>query len=144
MRILWSVLILLTMSTAVAAQQAGVADDTLYVSGRAVVFFGPSQAEYLAMTHGDKDAIDHDLYYFYHFRNKVLPFLKSNKIEEFSTVRPDIQVQFAGNERIHYVRSDFERAVGLIMTDGLHEPTVFLGFATESELISMFEAYFDL
>ena len=144
MRTAWSALILIMMATAVFAQQAGVADDTLHVSGKAVVFFGPSPAEYVSMSHEEKDAIDHDLYYFYHFRNKVLPFLKLNEIEAISTVRPKILIQFAGNDSITYARSDFDRIVGLIMTDGRHEPRVFPGFATESELRSMFEAYFDL
>ena len=144
MRTAWSVLIFITMSTAVLAQQIGVADDTLHVSGRAVVFFGPSQAKYLSMSHEEKDAIDHELYYFYHFRNKVLPFLKLNQIEALSTVCPKIQVQFTGNDAIIYSRSDFDRMVGFIMTDDRNEPRVFLGFATESELKSMFEEYFDL
>ena len=30
------------------------------------------------------------------------------------------------------------------MTDGMNEPEVFLGAATESELIRMFEVYFGL
>ena len=143
MRPLTTLLILFLLATPVRAQQATV-EDTLVVSGKAVVFFGPSNTEYLAMTHEEKDAIDEELYDFMHYRTKALPFLKSNEIQEFLTARPKIEIQLAGAHSIIFTRRDFDHLFGLIMTDGKNQPEVFLGAADRSELIQMFKAYFGL
>ena len=132
------------MATPLLAQPAGVDKETLFVSGKAVVFFGPSQSEYLSMTDQEKDVIDEGLYDFYHYRGKVLTFLKLNHIQEFSTGKLKIQVQLNGTENIIYYRKDFDHFVGLIMTDGVHEPKVFLGPVTDADLIRIFEDYFGL
>ena len=143
MRPLKTLLILFLLATPVRAQQATV-EDTLVVSGKAVVFFGPSNTEYLAMTHEEKDAIDEELYDFMHYRTKALPYLKSNEIQEFLTARPKIEIQLAGAHSIIFTRRDFDHLFGLIMTDGKNQPEVFLGAADRSELIQMFKAYFGL
>ena len=143
MKILYTFLILVLMAAPVGAQQAAV-EDTLVVSGRAVVFFGPSDTEYMAMTDNEKNAIDEELYDFLHYRIKALPFLESNDLQEFLTALPKIQIQLSGTESITYIRRDFDHLFGLIMTDGVNEPVVFLGAATKSELIRMFEEYFGL
>jgi len=140
MKILYTIFTLVLMATPVWAEQATF--DILVVGGKAVVFFGPSNTEYLAMTDEEKDAINEELYDFIHYRNKVLPFLESEDIQEFLTALSKIQIQRSGSESITYIRSDFDHLFGLIMTDGMNEPEVFLGAATKSELISMFEDYF--
>jgi hypothetical protein len=96
------------------------------------------------MTGDEKDAIDEEFYDFLHHRIKALPFLESNDIQEFLTTLPKIQIQLSGAESITYIRRDFDHLFGLIMTDGVNEPVVFLGAATQSELIRMFEEYFGL
>jgi hypothetical protein len=141
MRILDTIFLIVLMAASVSAGQA-VAEDTLVVGGKAVVFFGPAETEYLSMTDKEKDAIDEDLYDFLHYRNKVLSFLEANDIQEFLTALPKIQIQLSGSDSITYIRSNFGHRFGLIMTDGMNEPEVFLGAATNSELISMFEKYF--
>jgi hypothetical protein len=141
MRILDTIFLIVLMGASVSAGQA-VAEDTLVVGGKAVVFFGPAETEYLSMTDKEKDAIDEDLYDFLHYRNKVLSFLEANDIPEFLTALPKIQIQLSGSDSITYIRSNFGHRFGLIMTDGMNEPEVFLGAATNSELISMFEKYF--
>ena len=93
MRILYSAIILLVMAIPVFSEQSAISEDTLYVSGKAVVFFGPSQSDYLPMTDQEKDAIDEELYDFYYYRKKMLPFLASNAIQEFSTARRQIEIQ---------------------------------------------------
>jgi len=144
MKNLYLVLMLLLMAVSSFAGQSEAVEDTLYVGGKAVVFFGPSPVEYVSMSDKEKDEIDHMLYDFYHYREKVIPFLELYNIQEFSTSHPKIQVQLEDNEKIIYYRKGFERVVGLIMTDGKHEPKIFLGAATDSDLISMFYEYFDL
>jgi len=143
MKIIDTIFILVLMAAPVWTEQAA-AEDTLVVGGKAVVFFGLPTTEYQAMTDKEKDAIDEELYDFLHYRIKVLSFLESNDIQEFLTALPKIQIQLAGSESITYNRRDFDQLFGLIMTDGVREPAVFLGAATQSELISMFEAYFGL
>jgi hypothetical protein len=141
---LFSAMILLVVAIPVGWGQSTAVEDTLYVSGKAVVFFGPSQSEYLAMTHEQKDAIDEELYDFYHNRGEVSPFLASNAIEAISTARLNIQVQLEGNQSITYFRRDFDRVLGLILTDGRQEPLVLLGPAAVSDLIAQFEEYFGI
>ena len=143
MRILYTLYMVVLMAAPVWAGQA-VVEDTLVVGGKAVVFFGLPTTEYQAMTDKEKDAIDEELYDFLHYRIKVLPFLESNDIPEFLTALPKIQIQLSGSESITFIRNDFDHRFGLIMTDGMNEPEVFLGAATEPELISMFEVYFGL
>jgi len=143
MRILYTIFLIFLMAAPAWAGQA-VVEDTLVVGGKAVVFFGLPTTEYQVMTDKEKDAIDEELYDFLHYRIKVLPFLESNDIPEFLTALPKIQIQLSGSESITFIRNDFDHRFGLIMTDGINEPEVFLGAATKSELIRMFEEYFGL
>lgn len=139
-----AILILLILSAPVLAGEDGSVANSIYVSGRAVVFFGPSWDEYVALSDKDKAAIDAELYDFAHSRLQVLTYLEDNGIQGISTASQNIQVQIAPNEVIYYIRSDFDYAFGLIMTDGQNEPRVFLGAASESELKSMFAEFFSL
>ena len=141
---LYSALISLIMAVPLLSEQGASAEDTLFVSGKAVVFFGPSQAEYLAMTHEQKDAIDEELYDFYHNRGKVGQFLEANAIQEFSTARSKIQIQLDDNQSITYVRKDFDHVVGLILTDGRQVPRILLGAAAVTDLTAEIEEYFGL
>jgi len=138
------VLILLFMAAPVLAKPGGSIANTVYISGKAVVFFGPSWDEYVALPEKDKDAIDEELYDFTHYRLQVLSYLEANGIQGISTTSENIQIQIDPNEVVHYVRSDFDHAFGLIMTDGQKEPKVFMGAATTSQLKSMFEKFFGL
>jgi hypothetical protein len=128
----------------VFAGPAGTIKDTLQVRGKAIVFFGPSQAEYVSMSDYEKNEIDEVLYDFYHYRKEVLAFIAINGIQEYSTARSYIKIFFGDNESITYTRAAFDHVVGIIMTEGRHVPQVFLGAATDSDLISMFTEYFDL
>lgn len=126
------------------ADPAGNIKDTLQVRGKAIVFFGPSQSEYIAMSDQEKDEIDEVLYEFYHYGNEVLAFIQDNGIQAFSTAKPKVEIIFDDNDRIIYSRAGFEFIVGIIMTDGRRAPKIFLGAATDLDLISMFRQYFDL
>ena len=142
MRILYSAMILLFVAIPVCWGQSSVEGDTLYVRGKAVIFFGPSQSEYLTMTDQEKEAIDEQLYDFYYYREKVLPFLASNGIQEFSTARRQIEIQLDNRQRIRYFRKDFGRLMGVILTDGRQTPQILPGAVNKTELIFRFEKYF--
>jgi hypothetical protein len=144
MKKLVTVLILLFAAATVAGGQDGDVANTISISGKAVVFFGPSWDEYVALPEKDKNAINADLYDFAHSRLLVLSYLEANGIQGISTASPNIQVQIEPNEVITYNRYDFDHPFGLIMTDGQNEPKIFLGAASESELKSMFAEFFGL
>ena len=144
MRIFYAILALFIMAVPGFAGQTDTPDDTVHVSGKAVVFFGPSQAEYLSMSDQEKNEINRLLYDFYHYREQVLSFLELNEINEINTARSKILVEFDGKKTIIYDRKDFGQIVGLIMTDGYHEPKIFLGAATDSQIIDMCYEYFKL
>lgn len=138
------VLIILFLAAPVLAESGASNANSIYISGRAVVFFVLSWDEYVALPEKDKDAIDQELYDFVHYRIAVLPYLKANEIQGVSTSKKNIRIQIDPNEVIYYARSDFDHLFGLIMTDGRKEPKVFAGAATASQLKSMFEEYFGL
>jgi hypothetical protein len=144
MKTLATVLIFLFIAAPVFAGPGESIANTVNVSGRAVVFFGPSWDEYVALSEKDKDAIDAELYDFVHNRLEVLSYLETNGIREINSASQNIQIQVDPDEVITYLRSDFDKPFGLIMTDGHNEPKIVLGAATASELILMFEEYFDL
>ena len=144
MKTLSIILVLFILAVYAFADQSGNDKDTLYIGGKAVVFFGPSQAEYMSMTDQQKDAIDEDLYNFYHYRGKVLSYLELNEIQEFQTAKSKIEIQLDGNESVIYRRKDMGHVVGIIMTDPQQEPKVLIGVYNNSALISTFEEYFGL
>ena len=144
MKIVYVILALLMVTVPVFAGQSENMEDILHVSGKAVIFFGPSQDEYVSMSDAEKDKIDHLLYEFYHYRGKVLPFLELNAINELSTAHSKILIELDGNKRLIYHRKNFSQVVGLIMTDGHQEPKIFLGAATDSQIIDMCYEYFNL
>lgn len=144
MKTLSIILVLFILAVYAFADQSGNDKDTLYIEGKAVVFFGPSQAEYVSMTDQQKDAIDEDLYNFYHYRGKVLSYLELNEIQEFQTAKSKIEIQLDGNESVIYRRKDMGHVVGIIMTDPQQEPKVLIGVYNNSALISTFEEYFGL
>lgn len=144
MRVLYSTIILLVVAIPVCWGQSSADENTLYVSGKAVVFFGPSQSEYLTMTDREKDAMDEELYDFYYYRKKVLPLLVSNAIQEVSTARRQIEIRLDNGESISYFRKDFGRPMGVILTDGRQAPKIALGALSKTELIFLFEEYFGL
>jgi hypothetical protein len=144
MRIFYPILALLIMAVPSFAGQTETPDDTVHVSGRAVVFFAPSQAEYLSMSEQEAKKINELLYDFHHHRLKVLPFLELNEINEINTARSKILIELDGKKKIIYNRKDFGQIVGLILTDGYHKPKIYLGVATDSQIIDMCYEYFEL
>ena len=144
MRIFTAIAILILVLLPVFDAQGGAANDTLHVSGKAVVFFGPTQAEYDSLSEEEKGDMDEVLSDFYYYRQQVISFLKSNQIQEFLTASPRIQFKLSGRERRTFLRRNFNPNVGLIMTDGNQEPKVFLGVATDVDLVPIFEEYFGL
>jgi hypothetical protein len=144
MRVISAILISLIIAAPAFAGQTEPQEDALRVSGKAVVFFGPSQAEYLSMSDKEKRKIDQLLYDFYHHRGRVLPFLELYAIEGPSSAHSQIRIELDDNKSITYHRKDLGQVVGLIMTDGHQEPKLVLGAPTDSQIIDMCYKYFGL
>lgn len=86
MRTLSILSILSILNIPALTDRTGDMKDTHNVSGKAVVFFVPSQSEYIiAMTHKEKDAIDENLYYINHYRgdyDHVVELIVTDGVQE--------------------------------------------------------------
>jgi len=144
MRILTKLTAITLILLSLSAAHGSTADDTLNISGKSVVFFGPTQSEYDALNEDIQSEMNEVLTDFYYYNEKVLPFLNRNKIREFFTDKAIITIQLTGTEIRSFRRQDFKQAVGMIMSDGRQEPKVYLGVATDIDLLKMFEDFFSL
>jgi hypothetical protein len=124
--------------------QAAWAEDSFDVSGRAVVFFGPTQDEYDALSEQEQEDMNEILSDFYFYQHNVVPFLEANGIEDFHTANPVIRVVLSENESRTFRRRRFGHTVGLIMIDGAREPVVSLGVSTDVDWIPMFKVFFNI
>jgi hypothetical protein len=139
-----STLALLLLVLQVLFTLAALAEDSFDVSGRAVVFFGPTQEEYDALSEREQEDMNEILSDFYFYQNNVVPFLEANGIEDFHTANPVIHVVVSEDESRIFRRGKFEHDVGLVMIDGSREPIVSLGVSTDVDWMPMFKAYFNL
>ncbi|UCH47658.1 MAG: hypothetical protein JSU95_16600 [Betaproteobacteria bacterium] len=137
-----SALLLLVLQVLVA--QTVLAEDSFDISGKAVVFFGPAQEEYDALSEQEQEDMNEILSDFYFYQNNVVPFLEANGIKDFHTANPVIRVVLSEDESRIFRRGQFEHDVGLIMIDGEREPVVSLGVSTDVEWIPMFKSYFSI
>ena len=135
---------LLLLAVQLVFVQAAWAEDSFDVSGRAVVFFAPTQDEYDALSEREQEDMNEILSDFYVYQNNVVPFLEANGIKDFHTANPVIRVVLSEEESRIFRRRQIEHDVGLIMIDGAREPVVSLGVSTDVDWIPMFKAYFDI
>ncbi len=118
-------------------------DKVIEVKGKAVVFFGPTEQEYNALSENDKNEWSEVLSDFYHYRDKAIPYLESHKIKPIITAVSKITIQVGSNRRT-YARKQFKHIVGYILTDGTNEPKVVEGVGTDIDLINDFNQYFKI
>ena len=135
---------LLLLVLQVLFTQTAWAEDSFDISGRAVVFFEPTQDEYDALSEHEQEDMNEILSDFYFYQHNVVPFLEANGIEDFHTANPLIRVVLSEDETRIFQREQFEHDIGLIMIYGEREPVVSLGVSTDVTWIRMFKAYFDI
>ena len=133
--------LLLSTPLSVAGQSIQV-NDTLQVSGKAVVFYAPSQKEYDSLSDDAKTELDEVLSDFYYHQENVVSYLKSNMIQDFLTHSAKIMIKLNGNNSLTFMKRDFDQEIGVIMTDGKKEPKIYSGVATDIDLINMFKEFF--
>ena len=120
------------------------ADVPLRVHGPRVVFFGPSRAERDSIASSEGLEIDDVMDDFNLYAGKVAVFLSRAAIPaEFTESRIVIVMTGAATSRT-FDRRSIEDPVGMILTDGLHEPRVVPGRGTDRDLVLQISEYFHL
>ena len=120
------------------------ADAPLRVHGTCVVFFGPSRAERDSIARGEGLEIDDVVDDFNYYAGKAAVFLSRAGIPaEFTESRIVIVMTGALTSRT-FDRRSIEDPVGMILTDGVHEPRVVPGAGTDRDLIVQISEYFHL
>jgi hypothetical protein len=142
MRLITVFLFLLLSAPLSVAGQSNQVNDTLQVSGKAVVFYVPSQKEYDLLSDDAKTELDEVLSDFYYHQENVVSYLKSNMIQDFLTHSAKIMIKLNGNKSLAFMKRDFDQEIGVIMTDGKKEPKIYSGVATDIDLINMFKEFF--
>ncbi len=123
---------------------AQTADAPLRVHGPRVVFFGPSRAERDSIARSEGLEIDDVMDDFNYSAGKAAVFLSRAAIAtEFTESRIIIVMTGAATART-FDRRSIEDPVGMILTDGVHEPRVVPGRGTERDLIVQISEYFHL
>ncbi|HEX7573134.1 MAG TPA: hypothetical protein VF514_08560 [Bacteroidota bacterium] len=123
---------------------AQTADAPLRVHGPRVVFFGPSRAERDSIARSEGLEIDDVMDDFNYYAGKAAVFLSRATIPaEFTESRIIIVMTGAVTSRT-FDRKSIEDPVGMILTDGVHEPRVVPGRGTDRDLIVQISEYFHL
>jgi hypothetical protein len=116
----------------------------LVVTGPRVVFFGPEQTERDSIIH--VEGIDAGQVFddFDYYSGKVGSYLKRRGVGVIITTSPVIVVQF-GDKLVRAIeRKKLQDFVGIILTDGVQEPRLYLGVSSDEELVSECAQFFKL
>jgi len=133
--------LLLSVTASAEAQTAGA---PLEVSGVRVVFFGPSRAERDSIVQNEGLEIDDIIDDFNLSAGKTAVYLGRWKIaSEFTDCRTVIVRTGPATYRT-FDRRSIPDPVGMILTDGLHEPRVVPGRGSDRDLILQIDEYFHL
>jgi hypothetical protein len=116
----------------------------LVVTGARVIFFGPTQTERDSIIH--VEGIDAGQVFddFDYYSGKVGSYLKRRGVGVIITTSPVIVVQF-GDKLVRAIeRKKLQDFVGIILTDGVQEPRLYLGVSSDEELVSECAQFFKL
>jgi len=116
----------------------------LRLSGVCVVFFGPGRAERDSIAKGEGLEIDDIIDDFNLYAGKAAVFLRGAGIaSEFTESR--FVIVKAGTSTFRTIdRRSVEGPVGMILTDGIHEPRLVPGRGTDRDLILQIREYFHM
>lgn len=124
--------------------QTRVDEAQLRITGPAVVFFGPSQADRDSIARGEGLEIDDILDDFNYTTGKVAVYLSSQRIPVHFTTDPRVLITLQGSRSRTFERRTIPDIVGMILTDGTAEPRVLPGIQTDRELIAEIDTFFHL
>jgi hypothetical protein len=114
------------------------------VNGVHVVFFGPSRAEHDSIAASEGLEIDDVLDDFNLYAGKVAVFLRRTGISAESTESRLIIVKIGASTYRTIDRRSLEDPVGMILSDGVHEPRIVPGRGTDRDLILQIREYYHL
>ena len=136
-----SLLILTVLLGAVLFAQNGSKHNKEKYTGKTVVFFGPSQAEYDKLKRDDSSGIDEVLSDFQFYAGKIQPYLKTLKIQFVMTSAETIELKYSG-QLLEFVRLKSGYDVGVILSDGVQKPKISFGVKTDDDLKADISGYF--
>jgi hypothetical protein len=116
----------------------------LQVTGLKVVFFGPTQAERDSIIRADGLEAAQVLDDYDYVAGKSASFLKGRGIVVDFTTSLAVLVKMGDQSIRIFERKKMADYVGVILTDGLQEPRLLLGVASDEELIDEFKEFFRL
>ena len=123
---------------------AQTADTTLRVSGPCVVFFGPSRAERDSIVRNEGLEIDDVMDDFNYYAGKTAVFLTRSGIPAQFTDSRMVIVKIGMATFRMFDRRSIQDPVGMILSDGVHEPRVIPGRGTDRDLILQIREFFRL
>ena len=123
---------------------AQTADAPLRVHGPSVVFFGPSRGERDSIAQSEGLEIDDVIDDFNFNAGKAAVFLSRARIATEFTESRTVIIQTGSATFRTFDRRSIPDPVGMILTDGFHEPRVVPGRGTDRDLILQISEYFHL
>ncbi|HEX9658228.1 MAG TPA: hypothetical protein VGB89_15090 [Bacteroidota bacterium] len=118
--------------------------DSLIVSGKTVVIFGPSKPEYEALVNGGGKEVDSLLDEFYYQVSVTIPHLEQNGLTTKYSASDHIKVLLDNKKGINFERKKFDYIIGFILSDGKSEPVVVSGVIPPDSWLMKIVEYFNL
>jgi hypothetical protein len=109
-------------------------DDSNIITGKAVIFFGPSQAEYDLLSEESEFEINEILFDFYYYVENLVSSLEGAGLEYFIIDHAEIQIELTDGSRVSLDRSELGSEVGMILTDGERDPEVVIRLGTDIDM----------
>ena len=142
MKILFVGLIFISILTSSVFAQIESPSDTLFVKGKAVIFFEFTETEYDSLLKDEESELVEVISDFYYYRDKVIPDLKEEGISSIISDHEYFKILLDDGRKIIYERKQFEYEIGIIFTNGKQEPKVNLGVRTDVGLWQAIKEFF--
>lgn len=138
------IFLLLTVVTPIEILAKENKSDIAKVSGKAVVFFGPSQNEYELAPPDEKHVLDELLSDFFIYSNKLRAYLKEHEIDSGMTSSRTIEIKLNNGRKVLFKRKKLDSEVGYIMTDGIQKPKVIPAPGTDDDELPAIKEFFKI
>ncbi len=136
----------MTVSSSPAHTQgeSGKPADTLKVSGKRVVFYSVSQAEYDRLSSSEAEEMDEVLSDYQFYVDGVAKWLRTVSIPIDVTAAPILRFEYGPNLTWYFDRSKDTTKVGMILADGISPPLLFPAVDTDSGWIAQITSFYHL
>jgi hypothetical protein len=124
--------------------QLNAADDSIIVSGKSVIFFAPSQAEYDVLSKDSESEIDEILSDFYYYIENLIPSLDGAGLEYYILDHDKIQIELTDGRKVSLKKTELGNEVGMILTNGKKDPKVVIRLGTDFDMWLIIKEFFCL